>query len=56
VRLATIKEFAARSNRKKAKKSARAKGSELTQRCYRRCGKARHNARTYMQEVVVDSK
>jgi hypothetical protein len=30
VRLTTLKEFTVRSNRKKAKKSARAKGSKLT--------------------------
>jgi hypothetical protein len=49
VRLTTIKEFAARSNGKKAKKSARAEGSELTQRRCRRCGEAGHNSRTCKQ-------
>jgi hypothetical protein len=49
VRLTTLKEFTLRSNRKKAKKSARAKGSELTQRRCGRCNKARHNSRTCKQ-------
>jgi hypothetical protein len=46
VRLTTLKEFAARSDRKKAKKSARAEGSEPTQRRCGRCGEAGHNLRT----------
>jgi hypothetical protein len=53
VRLTTLKEFAARSNRKKAKKSARAEGSEPTQRRCGRCGKARHNLRTCKQEAEI---
>jgi hypothetical protein len=55
LRLTTLKEFAARSDRKKAKKSARAEGSEPTQRRCRRCGEAGHNARTCRQEAAVDS-
>jgi len=54
LRLSTLKEFAARSNRKKAKKSARAEGSEPTQRRCGRCGEAGHNARTCRQEAAVD--
>ena len=46
VRLTTLKEFAVRSDGKKAKKSARAEGSELTQRRCGSCGEAGHNART----------
>jgi hypothetical protein len=56
VRLTTLKEFAAHSDRKKAKKSARAEGSEPTQRRCRRCGEAGHNSRTCKQhaEIVSD--
>jgi hypothetical protein len=53
VRLTTLKEFTARSNRKKAKKSARAKSSELTQRRCRHCSEARHNLRTCKQEAEI---
>jgi hypothetical protein len=55
VRLTTLKEFIARSNRKKAKKSARAKGSKLTQKHCRRCGEARHNLRTCKQVKEIAS-
>jgi hypothetical protein len=54
VRLTTLKEFAARSDGKKAKKSVRAEGSEPTQRRCGRCGEAGHNARTCRQEAAVD--
>jgi hypothetical protein len=55
VRLTTLKEFKARSNRKKAKKRVRVKVGEPSQRRCRRCGEAGHNARTYKQEAVIDS-
>jgi hypothetical protein len=56
VRLTTLKEFAARSDGKKAKKSARAEGSELTQRRCGRCSEAGHNSRTCkkVEEIVSD--
>ena len=54
LRSTTLKEFAARSNGKKAKKSARAEGSEPTQRRCGRYGEAGHNARTCRQEAAVD--
>jgi hypothetical protein len=55
VRLTTIREFAARSDRKKAKKRARVKVGEPSQRRCRRCGEAGHNSRTCKQDVAVDS-
>jgi predicted transcriptional regulator len=56
VRLTTLKEFAARSDRKKVKKSACAKGSKLTQRRCGRCSEAGHNLRTCkkVEEIVSD--
>jgi hypothetical protein len=54
-RLTALKEFRARSNRKKAKKQVRAKGGELTQRRCRQCNQTRHNARTCKQAAEVDS-
>ena len=51
MRLTTLKEFAARGDRKKAKKSARAEGSEPTQRGGKRCSEAGHNSRTCKKEV-----
>ena len=54
-RLAVLKEFGACSNRKKAKKRARAKVGEPSQRHYRRCGEAGHNTRTCKQVKVIDS-
>jgi hypothetical protein len=56
VRLTTLKEFTARSNGKKARKSARAEGSEPTQRRCGRCGEAGHNSRTCKQveEIVSE--
>jgi hypothetical protein len=55
-RLTALKEFRARSNRKKAKKQIRAKGGKPTQRHYRQYNQTRHNARTCKQAVEVDSK
>jgi hypothetical protein len=55
VRLTTLKEFAARSDGKKAKKSARAEGSEPTQRHCGRCGEAGHNSRTCKQVEEIAS-
>jgi hypothetical protein len=55
-RLTALKEFRARSNKKKVKKQVRAKGGEPTQRRCRQCNKTRHNARTCKQVAEVDSK
>jgi ribosomal protein L32 len=56
VRLTTLKEFNARSNRKKAKKRARVEVGEPSQRRCRRCGEAGHNSRTCKQEAEIVSK
>ena len=56
VRLTTLKEFGARSNRKKAKKRARVEVGEPSQRRCGRCGETGHNLRTCKQDVAVDSK
>jgi hypothetical protein len=56
LRLTTLKEFAARSDGKKAKKRARANADEPTQRRCGRCGEAGHNSRTCKKAVEVDSK
>jgi hypothetical protein len=45
VQLTTLKEFNARSNRKKAKKKACVKVGEPSQRRCRRCNKASYNLR-----------
>ena len=45
LRLTTLKEFRARSDRKKAKKRVRVKVGELSQRRCRRCGEASYNSR-----------
>jgi hypothetical protein len=55
LRLATLKDFAARSDGKKAKKRARADGGEPTQRRCGRCGEPGHNRTTCKQPEVVDS-
>jgi hypothetical protein len=55
VRLTTLKEFRARSDRKKAKKRVRVKVGDPSQRRYGRCGEAGHNARTCKQEATVNS-
>jgi hypothetical protein len=54
VRLTTLKEFRARSDGKKAKKRARVKVGEPSQRRCGRCGKAGHNSRTCRQEAAID--
>jgi hypothetical protein len=54
-RLTTLKEFAVRIDGKKAKKSARFEGGELSQRRCGRCGEAGHNARTCKQVEEVQS-
>jgi hypothetical protein len=46
VRLTTLKEFNARSDRKKAKKSARVEVGKSSQRRCERCGEAERNVRT----------
>jgi hypothetical protein len=56
IRLTTLKEFRARSNRKKAKKRARTnKGGQPLRRC-RRCSEAGHNTRTCKQVIEIVSK
>ena len=55
IQLTALKEFRARSDRKKAKKKARAdKSGQPSRRC-RRCGEAGHNARTCKQAVEIVS-
>jgi hypothetical protein len=55
VRLTTLKEFNARSDRRKAKKRARVKVGEPSQRRCRRCSEAGHNSRTCKQAAAIDS-
>jgi hypothetical protein len=55
-RLTALKEFRARSNRKKRKKRVRAKGGKLLQRRCRTCGEGRHNARTCKNSIELVSK
>ena len=52
LRLTTLKEFKARSNRKKAKKRLRVKVGESSQRRCRRYSEAGHNLRICKQDVV----
>ena len=54
MRLTTLKEFRARSNRKKAKKRVRVKAGKPSQQRCGRYGKAGHNARTCRQEAAID--
>jgi hypothetical protein len=54
-RLAALKEFGARSDRKKLKTRVRAEVGEPSQRQCTRCKETRHNARTCKQAVEVDS-
>jgi hypothetical protein len=56
LRLTTLKEFAARSNGKKAAKRVRADEGSQTQRRCGRCGETGHNARTCKKEAEVASK
>jgi hypothetical protein len=56
VRLTTLEEFNARSNRKKAKKRACVKVGELSQRRCRGCSKASYNSRICKQEAAIDFK
>ncbi|KAH6417832.1 hypothetical protein HBI59_250890 [Parastagonospora nodorum] len=55
LRRTTLKEFGARSDRKKAKKQIRAGAGELSQRRCGRCNETGHNARTCKKAVEVDS-
>jgi hypothetical protein len=55
LRLTTLREFGARSDRTKAKKRARVKVGESSQRRCGRCGEAVHNSRTCKQDAAVDS-
>jgi hypothetical protein len=50
-RLATLREFGARSDGKKVKKRVRVEAGEPSQRHCRRCGKTGHNSRTCKQDV-----
>ncbi|KAH5487729.1 hypothetical protein HBI31_142170 [Parastagonospora nodorum] len=56
LRRTTLKEFGARSNRKKAKKQVRAGAGEPSQRQCGQCNETGHNARTCKKAVEVDSK
>jgi hypothetical protein len=53
-RLATLREFGARSDGKKVKKRVRAKVGEPSQRHCRRCGEVGHNTRTCKQDIEDD--
>jgi hypothetical protein len=55
VRLTTLKKFRARNNGKKAKKRARVKVGEPSQRRCGRCTEAGHNSRTYRKDAAIDS-
>jgi hypothetical protein len=55
-RLVALKEFRARSDRKKQKKRVRAKGGKPSQQRCRQCGKGGHNARTCKNRVEEVSK
>jgi hypothetical protein len=55
VRLTTLKKFNARSDGKKAKKRARVKVGEPSQRRCRRCSETGYNSRTCKQEAAIDS-
>jgi hypothetical protein len=55
-RLTALKEFRARSDRKKLKTRVHAEAGELSQRQCRRCNQTGHNVRTCKQVVEVDSK
>jgi hypothetical protein len=54
-RLAALKDFGARSNRKKPKRRVDAKVGKLSQRRCIVCKKTGHNARTYKYIAEVDS-
>jgi hypothetical protein len=55
LRLTALKEFAARSDGKKAAKRVRAEEGEPTQRRCGRCGETGHNMRTCKQEAEIVS-
>jgi hypothetical protein len=54
-RLAALKDFGARSNRKKPKKQVQAKVGKPSQRQCTVCKETRHNARTCKNVAEVDS-
>jgi hypothetical protein len=54
--LTALKEFRARSDRKKRKKRVRAKGGKPSQRRCRTCREGRHNARTCKNSIELVSK
>jgi hypothetical protein len=54
-RLAALKDFGARSDRKKPNKRVRAEVGEPSQRRCTRCKETGHNARTCQKVVEVDS-
>jgi hypothetical protein len=51
-RLTALKEFGARTDRKKGKKKARVDRGEPTQRRCRQCGEAGHNSRTCKNDTI----
>ena len=55
-RLTALKEFGARSDRKKLKKRVRAEGGEPAQRRSGQCNQTGHNARTCKQTLELDFK
>ena len=55
-RLATLREFGARSNGKKVKKRVRVEVGKPSQRHCKRCSKTGHNSRTCKQDIEIDSK
>jgi hypothetical protein len=55
-RLTALKEFGARSDRKRGKKRVRAEGGEPSQRRCGQCGEGGHNARTCKNEAKEVSK
>jgi hypothetical protein len=54
-RLATLREFGARSDGKKVKKRARVEAGKPSQRHCRRCGETGHNLRTCKQDIEDNS-
>jgi hypothetical protein len=54
--LTALKEFRARSDRKKRKKRVRAKGGKPSQRRYRTCREGRYNVQTCKNRVELVSK
>ncbi|EMD59964.1 hypothetical protein COCSADRAFT_100107, partial [Bipolaris sorokiniana ND90Pr] len=55
-RLATLREFRARSDKKKIKKRVRVKAGKRSQRHYKRYSKIGHNSRICKQDIEDDFK